>query len=205
VDLSGLHGVLGQSNTGRSSIDVGSGAAVLIPNVTGLNQFTLSIEGTAQIQTAQFTVLTRSTVSIDGTTVILLNLSDTTGTTFTYANGGVAVFQPPADLVITDIRAPATIIALQPMALSWEVTNLGTAVTNSTWSDAVYLSSDTAPGNDILIGPPGGRPWPAGRCAIYQHRLPQCRPSMYVNQSRTVFRARTTQQHQHCVRDDPGA
>ena len=195
VDLSSLQGVIGVSQAGQSSIEVTSGATVAIPNVTGLHQFAIDIQGSGELPTEQLTRLTQSTVTIDGTIAIFLALADTTGTTFSYLNGGAAVFQPPADLVVTDIDLPASLVANQPVQMSWEITNLGTAVTNGVWADGAYLSSDASPGSDVLIGfLPSGGSLAAGASRRFTntvvfpaHRAGNWHPGVVANQSRTVF------------------
>ncbi len=152
VDLSGLSGVLSNTQAGQTLFNVSAGGTVLLPNVTGLDQVTLAIQGTGSFPTAQLTSLTRSTVSIDGTTVMFLGLTDITGTTFQYLNGGAAVFQPPADFVVSQILVPASIVANQPVQVVWEIANQGTSVTNASWSDGLYLSQDANPTNCYFLG-----------------------------------------------------
>ena len=50
--------------------------------------------------------------------------------------------QPPPDLVVTSIQAPAVTAAGTPYTLSWTVANQGAGATEgSQWSDFVYLSN----------------------------------------------------------------
>jgi autotransporter-associated beta strand protein len=65
---------------------------------------------------------------------------------------------PSADLQVTSVDAPATGIAGQQIAVSWTVSNEGFGpTTTSSWTDAVYLSTDTilvtsGAGADTLVG-----------------------------------------------------
>src|SRR5262249_1513121 len=152
VDLSGLQGPLGIVQPGPNSFYAGTGATILIPNVTALDQANLTIIGSGQISTAQLTGLTRSQVVIDGATTTFLGVTDTTGSSFQYRNGGSGLFQPTADLMVSGVFPPATALANQPVQMIWEVTNIGTALTNGSWVDALLLSTDGLPGNDLFVG-----------------------------------------------------
>ena len=55
------------------------------------------------------------------------------------------------DLTITDIAAPATARSGESVPVSWTVKNAGSAATGSSWAEQVYLSSDAAVGNDVLL------------------------------------------------------
>ncbi len=57
-----------------------------------------------------------------------------------------------ADLVVSQITAPATGDSGGPVELTWSVTNNGTAAATGTWSDGVYLSTDQAIGGDKYLG-----------------------------------------------------
>jgi len=55
----------------------------------------------------------------------------------------VAVEQPAADLAITGVTVPASVLVGQPVSLSWKGVNQGTtATTAQVWYDAVYYSED---------------------------------------------------------------
>jgi len=56
------------------------------------------------------------------------------------------------DLVAVAFMAPAEVIADETVSIAFPVENAGEAVTQPIWSDALYLSIDDQPGNDILIG-----------------------------------------------------
>jgi hypothetical protein len=152
IDLSGLQGALRNATPGNAYLEAANGGWIAIPNVTQLDRYHLTVRGASQIPTAQLVALTGSTVVIDNTQLAFGALADTTGTAFSYVNGGTAQFLPPADLQVTAILPPATAIAHQPVDLIWEITNSGTAITNAAWSDALFLSSDNQPGADIPIG-----------------------------------------------------
>ena len=126
VNLPALQGNLITSTAARSYLEVRNGGAVLIPNVTGLDKFQVTIRGTGTIPMAQMTSIRNSDVLIDGAAVIFSALSDTTGTQFEYLNGGTGVFQPPADLIVSAIFVPQTVVANQPFQAVWEIRNIGT-------------------------------------------------------------------------------
>lgn len=152
VSLPGLVGVLVNASRGAAYLEARNGGAVLIPNVTGIDKFTVTLRGTGHIPTAQWTSIRNSNVLIDGKNVIFSGLSDTSGTRFEYENGGTAIFQPPADLIVQSIFVPSTLIANQPFQAIWEIRNVGTAVTNGSWSDLLFLSLDPAIGGDNFLG-----------------------------------------------------
>lgn len=60
---------------------------------------------------------------------------------------------PSLDLAVSAVTAPTTGIAGQPFAVSWTVTNAGTAAAG-TWYDSVYLSLDDVldRGSDVPLG-----------------------------------------------------
>ncbi len=195
VDLSGLHGTLGGTQPGSTFLEVGAGGTVLIPNVTSLDDVILTIQDTGTVSTEQLTAVTRSDVTVDGTTAVFANVTDTTGSTFEYLNGGGALFQPPADLQVTAIHAPASVVAGEPFSFWWEVRNNGTGVTNGTWKDGVHLSPDAVPGNDQFIGLlANGGTILAGAArrqtniiALGAHRAGTWHVAMVANQTRTIF------------------
>lgn len=50
---------------------------------------------------------------------------------------------PPADLKVSELKAPASIVAGQPAKINWKVTNAGTGITAAAaWTDKLYLSAD---------------------------------------------------------------
>jgi subtilase family serine protease len=50
---------------------------------------------------------------------------------------------PPADLAISVFNAPASMVAGQPVKISWQVTNTGNGTTAAaSWTDKLYLSKD---------------------------------------------------------------
>lgn len=200
IDLSGLQGIL-TVQTSSQSFFVGAGATILIPNVTGLDKTSLTIVDTGQIATGQLTSLTSCDVTINDAVIAFLALTDITGTTFEYLNGGDAVFQPQSDLTVTGVFSPATAIASQPVQVIWELSNIGTSLTNGSWLDGVLLSADTLPGNDIFIGSASAAGdfatgttrrftntviFPADRAGTW-------RVAVAANYSRTVFEGTTYQ------------
>lgn len=60
---------------------------------------------------------------------------------------------PPADLTVSQIVVPASAYPGGQVSISWSVTNQGDFDAIGQWSDAIYLSSDTAWDiNDTMIG-----------------------------------------------------
>ncbi|MBL9118728.1 MAG: hypothetical protein JNL80_02295 [Phycisphaerae bacterium] len=64
------------------------------------------------------------------------------------------VIEPPlADLVISGVSASAEGFEGEAVSVSWSGTNQGELATPASWSDSVYLSSDTTLGSgDLLLG-----------------------------------------------------
>ncbi|HNQ35400.1 MAG TPA: CARDB domain-containing protein, partial [bacterium] len=61
-----------------------------------------------------------------------------------WASGPVNVLSRPADLVISNVTAPAASDSGRAVTVAWKVTNSGTGDTvASNWADRVYLSRDT--------------------------------------------------------------
>ncbi len=58
----------------------------------------------------------------------------------------------PVDFAVAEIIAPAAAAVGTPMPLVWTVTNAGTNPAAGPRTDAVYLSTDRAVGNDVLLG-----------------------------------------------------
>lgn len=195
VDLSGLQGPLALTQAGQAALEVRSGGTILIPNVTALDQYALTIRDTGAINTEQLTAMTRSTVTLDNTIGVFPALTDTTGTTFSYLNGGSGVFQPPADLVISAISAPPAVVAGQPFAIAWQITNRGTSITNGSWSDGFYLSAGAVRGDDYFLGvlptagnlPSGAARWQTNNVVLPAHRAGTWHLTLVANHLRTVF------------------
>ena len=60
---------------------------------------------------------------------------------------------PPPDLVVTTVGAPLQSFSGEPIAITWEVANVGDGGTRSAaWYDRVWLSTDTVLGNDVFLG-----------------------------------------------------
>lgn len=59
---------------------------------------------------------------------------------------------PLPDLAVAYIEAPPTARPGVPFAITWALTNIGTAATVGSWNDAVYLSSDAIVGFDVFLG-----------------------------------------------------
>ena len=66
----------------------------------------------------------------------------------------VVATEPPTDLAVDGVTAPATAQSGQPITVGWRVTNLGTQTsTATTWSDEVFLSpSSTFSNSAIALG-----------------------------------------------------
>lgn len=60
-------------------------------------------------------------------------------------------FEAVADLVVTDIVAPAEAFNGEPILVSWTLTNHGSGVATGPWNDRVFLSDDPEPGNDQTL------------------------------------------------------
>lgn len=151
VDLSGCSGNLGSGGVAWTYLEAREGGTLIIPGVTSLDHAQLILRGASQIPTAQLIALTHSEVTIDAAVMDLSTLVDSTGTTFTYLNGGTAVFRQAVDLTVSEIRAPTTAVAGQPVAVAWQILNRGSGLTNSVRSDGFFLSADNQPGNDQLL------------------------------------------------------
>lgn len=65
---------------------------------------------------------------------------------------GAAVPYERPDLSIAPFDAPASAVAGQNAVVTFQVDNLGGAAAKPIWIDTVYISSDAASGNDILVG-----------------------------------------------------
>ncbi len=200
VDLSGWRGGYATPLGASTAIETRSGGSIAIPGMTALDRVTLHIRGPGTVSTAQLNSLTHSTVTIDGVAAQFGILSDTTGTTFEYLNGGTAVFPRPADFIVSDIRAPATVDAPRAAALEWEITNRGSPVEQGVWSDSVYLSSDATVGGDVLLGVfPSSGSFPAGGSMRFTNSvvLPASRAGTWrvvvvANENRLVFEGTNT-------------
>ncbi|MCA9123729.1 MAG: carboxypeptidase regulatory-like domain-containing protein [Planctomycetales bacterium] len=67
----------------------------------------------------------------------------------------ISIFLTPADLIVSRVQAPINATAGALVTVSWSVKNQGPQSTaESTWSDGVYLSTDTTfdPASDIELG-----------------------------------------------------
>jgi subtilase family serine protease len=59
----------------------------------------------------------------------------------------------PCDLVVTSVQPAGAVQLGKPLAVSWQVTNLGGNPVSGYWTDAVYLSADsTWDVNDVQLG-----------------------------------------------------
>ncbi len=172
IDLSGWAGPLVAPPGGGVSLEARDGGAVAIPGLTALDNASLVLRRSGTITTARLVSITRSRVFVDAATVAFGTLTDTTGTVFEYINGGTASFPNPADLVVAAIRAPAAVVAPQAVDVVWEIANRGTPVETTSWSDAVYLSSDAVPGGDIFLGTfVSHGAFPAGGSLLFTNQL----------------------------------
>ncbi len=55
------------------------------------------------------------------------------------------------DLIVESIQTRALVVAGQSVEVTWVLKNQGTADANGTWNDRLWLSSDNAIGNDLLL------------------------------------------------------
>ncbi len=63
----------------------------------------------------------------------------------------VVATEPPTDLAVDGVTAPATAQSGQPITVGWRVTNLGTQTsTATTWSDEVFLSPSSTFSNSAI-------------------------------------------------------
>ena len=87
-------------------------------------------------------------VVADGTNqVVEANESNNTAsTTITLA------YPPLPDLATSHIAAPAEGWSGRAITVSWTVANQGSAATQGTWTDDVYLSSDGTTNSEVLLG-----------------------------------------------------
>lgn len=93
VDLGGLTGLWTSSGfTYRQSLSVAGEGRILIPRVTGFDRGSISITGSGFLNTEQLSRITDTTISIDNATAPFDSLQQQDGTTFTFRNGGQAVF-----------------------------------------------------------------------------------------------------------------
>jgi hypothetical protein len=90
VDLSGLGGRWKSTASSSLSLEAQTGASILIPNVTQLENVSLRLDNTGSISTAQLNMLTNVSLTVDGSAPNfgrVTNIDDT----WVYAlNGGVA-------------------------------------------------------------------------------------------------------------------
>ena len=64
---------------------------------------------------------------------------------------------PPADLIVTDVSAPATAVGGDTVTIGWTVQNQGNQATNrNEWIDSIYLSSHPDPNH------PDAQSWSLG-------------------------------------------
>ena len=97
--------------------------------------------------------------------LFLLVKSDVNDVVFEHANEGNNVgfdtvathinLSPPPDLEVTELEVPQSAEAGRPLTISYHFTNFGAGATpNSSWTDAFYLSTDTAfdPETDVRFG-----------------------------------------------------
>ncbi|MBI5388724.1 MAG: immunoglobulin domain-containing protein [Verrucomicrobia bacterium] len=157
VDLSGFVGRWMHTGPYDAWLEARAGGAVLIPNLAEIvdsssSDVSLRVRNTGVIPTVQLRRLTGCSVTIDGKAVSFPNLQDTTGTTFTYLNGGSAMFPPAVDVVVAGIQPPVSALAGQPISLAWTIRNQGTNPASGPRSDAVWLSTDRTVGNDTFLG-----------------------------------------------------
>jgi hypothetical protein len=86
VDLPALQGRLANTQPGTASFQVRRGGAVLMPNVTALDNIDLIVRGTGQIPVQQFTAITAAEVTFDGNTNDFPALLNIAGSNVTLEN-----------------------------------------------------------------------------------------------------------------------
>ena len=70
-----------------------------------------------------------------------------------FKSESLAISLPPVpDLIVSQIDAPIEAVGGRTIQFSWTVTNQGTGPATGTWYDRVLLSTDTAVGDDLLLG-----------------------------------------------------
>ena len=79
----------------------------------------------------------------------LNNLSETDENNNRYSSEPLSLTAPPLpDLIVSQIASPIEGWSGQQLEIAWTVTNQGDAAASGTWTDKVYLSSDSAVGED---------------------------------------------------------
>ena len=67
-------------------------------------------------------------------------------------SAAIALTLPPMpDLVVENVTAPATAQPGQPFALTWTVTNRGTATATAPWSESILVSNATAGAQSLVL------------------------------------------------------
>ncbi len=95
-------------------------------------------------------------------TIAITVTADASASFFEYHAGGpnpnktatitpAATLAPYPDLTVTNVQAPATALAGRSVSLSWTVANQGTAATQGSWTDQVFLSPDQHTDDGLLV------------------------------------------------------
>jgi len=56
------------------------------------------------------------------------------------------------DLLVSGVTGPASALPGENVEVSWTVENIGPAAASGSWSDQIFVSSDSQPGGDTLLG-----------------------------------------------------
>jgi HPt (histidine-containing phosphotransfer) domain-containing protein len=90
VDLSGMAGRWTSPASSELVLHAQTGASILIPNVTQLEYASLRVDNTGTISTAQLSLLTNVTLTVDGSAPNFVGLTNIDDTDVYALNGGVA-------------------------------------------------------------------------------------------------------------------
>ena len=151
VDLSGLVDFADQAPVHGSWLEARNGGTILFSTGVHLTGVGLTVRSGGAASLDRVLALRDLTVTADGCTLAFPNLQHAENVSFQTPNGGQILFPNPADLVVTDIRAPSAAVAGQPVQVAWTVHNQSANAAVGSRSDAVYLSSDLNLGNDTLL------------------------------------------------------
>jgi len=148
-----------QTSTGTLIVQIGGSPAsgqfgqVAISGIANLaGTFQLNeINGFVGAAGQDFTVMTYASQTGLFSTVLGF------GSTFTEAINPTSfvldAYPAPADLQVSNVSAPTTTAAGQPIAVTWQVTDPGPSSATGSWQDSVYVSpTATITSNSILLG-----------------------------------------------------
>ena len=81
-----------------------------------------------------------------------VNYSQTVVNNIQTSNGGVITLPPTADLVVSNVTAPASGYTSQGFTITWTDANQGTVATTSSWTDTIYAISPDGTTNYGVVG-----------------------------------------------------